>query len=197
MKKSNRWKKIWHFIWDDDSIWSWIVNIGLAFLLIKFIVYPGLGLILGTNFPVVAVVSGSMEHEGASFDKWWASNFEFYEEFSITEEAFSKFPFRNGFNTGDIMVLRGLDPSKIEVGDVIVFNSKRPDPIIHRVIKKWEEDGMYHCQTTGDHNSGSIVDRTLNEKDIHQDMVIGKAVFRIPWLGWIKIGFFNLIKMFL
>ena len=66
MKKKNKstWQKIWYFIWEDDSVLSWIVNIILAFVLIKFIVYPGLGLVFGTDFPVVAVVSGSMEHEG-------------------------------------------------------------------------------------------------------------------------------------
>ena len=66
-------RKAWWFIWEDDSIWSWIANIVLAFVLIKFIVYPGLGLILGTNYPIVAVVSGSMEHDG-SFDDWWSSS---------------------------------------------------------------------------------------------------------------------------
>ena len=68
MKNFKRtWKKIWYFIWEDNSIWSWIVNIILAFVLIKFIVYPGLGLILSTSHPVVAVVSESMEHNG-NFD---------------------------------------------------------------------------------------------------------------------------------
>ena len=55
-------KKAWHFIWEDDSVLSWLVNIILAFVLIKFIVYPGLGFILQTTHPVVAVVSESMEH---------------------------------------------------------------------------------------------------------------------------------------
>ena len=57
-------KKTWHFIWEDDSVWSWIVNIILAIVLIKFIIYPGLGLVLGTSYPIVAVVSDSMEHSG-------------------------------------------------------------------------------------------------------------------------------------
>ncbi len=56
-------KKIWYFIWEDDSIWSWIVNIILAFVIIKFIVYSGLGFMLSTSHPIVAVVSGSMEHK--------------------------------------------------------------------------------------------------------------------------------------
>ena len=59
-KPASTWGKVWYFIWHDDSVWSWIVNIILAFLLIKFIVYPGLGFLLETEYPVVAVVSGSM-----------------------------------------------------------------------------------------------------------------------------------------
>jgi hypothetical protein len=41
--------KLWHFIWNEDSIESWLINIVLAFVIIKFIVYPGLGLVLGTT----------------------------------------------------------------------------------------------------------------------------------------------------
>ena len=69
-KKSAKdiWKKVWHFIWEEDSVASWVVNIILAFVLIKFIVYPGLGFALGTTHPVVAVVSPSMEHNGVGFD---------------------------------------------------------------------------------------------------------------------------------
>ena len=52
--------KIWYFVWEEDSVLSWAVNIVLAFFLIKYLVYPGLGLALGTTHPVVAVVSGSM-----------------------------------------------------------------------------------------------------------------------------------------
>ena len=55
-------KKTWKFFWDDDSIWSWLANIIVAFLVIRFLVYPLLGLILGTGFPIVAVISESMEH---------------------------------------------------------------------------------------------------------------------------------------
>ena len=63
-------KKLWYFLWEENSVWSWIANIALAFILIKFVVYPGIGLILGTNYPIVAVVSGSMEH-GTDFDEWF------------------------------------------------------------------------------------------------------------------------------
>ncbi len=111
-------KKVWWFIWESNSPWSWIVNILLAFIIIKFIVYPGMGFMLGTTHPVVAVISGSMEHEG-TFDEWWdgkscCTNFECTEKISqeelyipylITKTQFEEFRFKNGFNKGDMMVL--------------------------------------------------------------------------------------------
>lgn len=200
-------KRVWHFIWEDDSIWSWLVNLVLAFIIIKFIVYPGLGLLLGTSFPVVAVVSGSMEHDG-SFEEWWqspaycgsfCSQEEWYVSYEITEEEFQKFPFKNGFNKGDIMVLQGIEPKNIKSGDVIVFMSREgPEPIIHRVIvittdeSTTNESTEFVYQTKGDHNSdsGDI------DMEIAENAVIGKAVFRIPLLGWIKILFVEFITLF-
>ena len=80
-------KKTWYFIWEDNSVWSWIVNIILAFVLIKFIVYPGLGFLLSTSHPVVAVVSSSMEHD-RKFDDWWEKNKDWYLQNEINEEEF-------------------------------------------------------------------------------------------------------------
>ena len=62
-------KKTWDFIWNSNSVWSWILNVVLAFILVKFILYPGFGFLLQTSHPVVAVMSGSMEHNG-NFDEW-------------------------------------------------------------------------------------------------------------------------------
>ena len=56
------WKKIWFVLWKDDSPLSIIISFIVAYLLIQFVFYPGLGLLLGTSYPVVAVISGSMEH---------------------------------------------------------------------------------------------------------------------------------------
>ena len=84
--------KIWHFIWEDNSVWSWLVNIVLAIVLIKFIIYPVLGLALGTSFPIVAVVSESMEHD-YKFDEFWENKGSFYENYNITKEEFENFKF--------------------------------------------------------------------------------------------------------
>lgn len=189
-------KRFWRFIWHDDSIWSWIANALIAFVLIKFLVYPGLGFLLGTTHPIVAVVSGSMEHDG-SFEDWWSVHEDYYTDLNITKEQFSEFPFHNGFNTGDIMVLYGKKPTDIELGDVIVYWGRKPEPIIHRVVDI-DKDGGLDFQTKGDHNLRSDV----SEIDIEERYLVGYskyekgsvAVIRIPFLGYIKIAFVSLVN---
>jgi len=203
-----KWKKIlkktWHFIWEDNSVWSWIVNIVLAFVLIKFIVYPGLGFLLNTSHPVVAVVSESMEHNG-NFDDWWGKAGEWYTNRDIQKEDFENFPLKNGFNKGDIMVLKGKKFEDIKVGDVVVFWSAKRDPIIHRVVKKWQDKEVYYFQTKGDNyltNKDSIVSKDnkgniiLDETKISQEQIVGNAVVRIPLLGYIKIWFVEILNIF-
>lgn len=193
-------KKIWWFIWEDESIWSWIVNIILAFVLIKFIIYPGLGFLLGTTHPVVAVVSGSMEHDG-DFDGWWNdqckingvlfSQEELYADQGITRNMFLDFPFKNGFNTGDLMVLKSR--KNLKLGDIIVFQPKdQVEPIIHRIVVVEEKEGTSYFTTKGDHNCGS----SSSEYEISEQEVIGEATFRIPFLGMVKLGFVKLLQLF-
>lgn len=178
------WKQTWHFIWEDDSLLSWVVNVIIAFILVKFIIYPGLGFLLGTSFPVVAVVSGSMEHNGLSFDTWWEQNAEFYITRGIGKEGFKEFSFHNGFNKGDIIILVGATPQKINKGTVLVYSTHRYKyPIIHRVTKKTESEGGYTFETKGDNNP------TTDPEPVSDKQILGRAMFRIPFLGWIKILF--------
>ncbi|MBI3026527.1 signal peptidase I [Candidatus Woesearchaeota archaeon] len=188
-------KKVWHFIWEDNSIWSWLVNIALAFVLIKYIVYPGLGFLLQTSHPVVAVVSESMEHNG-NFDDWWRRSGSWYSDNGINKDSFSEFQLRGGFNKGDIMVLKGKKPENIEVGDVVVFWSQKKDPIIHRVVKKWQERGAYYFQTKGDNNQFPIKGPFLDETKVSHEQIVGKAVARIPMIGYVKIVFVGIIDFF-
>ena len=171
-------KRIWNFIWEDDSLISWVVNVILAFLIVKFLIFPGLGLVLDTSHPVVAVVSESMDHRG-NFDDWWERQGRWYEERGIMKEEFMQYDMKNGFKKGDIIFLRGKD--KFEIGEVVVFSANSNNPIIHRVVEK--KDGKY--QTKGDANSDSS--KTLGEVDISKERVIGKALFRVPFLGWVKV----------
>jgi len=186
--------KTWHFLWHENSTASWIVNIILAFVIIKFIVYPLLGWLLGTSLPIVAVVSSSMEHD-LSFEQWWAGSCcvsstktvlhsDIYESRSISKQTFSSFSFRNGFNKGDIMILGSAD--KVDVGDILVFRSPNlADPIIHRIVSK--ADSV--VSTLGDNNCNR---QGSHEIDIPKERILGKALLRLPLLGWVKIGFMEL-----
>ena len=181
-------KKVWHFIWVDGSILSWIVNAALAFLLVKFIIYPLLGMVLGTSYPVVAVISGSMEHNGLGFDAWWESNKGWYLQNDISKEELDESIFRNGFNKGDIILLLGAKPDDIDSLDVIVYNSDNYKyPIIHRIVTKENKGLEYIFTTKGDNNPGP------DPAAISPGRILGKAVFRIPLLGWVKIWFSELI----
>jgi signal peptidase I len=195
MKKKSTWQKIWHFLWYEDSVASWLVSIVLAFLLIKFLIYPALGLIFGTQFPVVAVVSNSMEHD-ESYDEWWSSQEDLYLQFNITKQQFREFSLHNGFDKGDIMILVGTKPTKLERGQIIVYWGGKEYPIIHRIVKiEHDADGTPYFQTKGDHNAGQIYNPPyLDERHVRADTVVGRAVLRVPYLGWVKIWFVELLN---
>lgn len=209
MKTSWRdiWRKGWKFFWKDNSLASWLANVIVAFLLIRFVVYPLLGLILGTSFPIVAVVSESMEHGlhderlcgqqfaefPESFDNWWDACGTWYEERDISKEEFKKFKFKNGFNKGDVILLYKANQDNLDVGDVLVFAGSEPQPIIHRIVAINEIDGEIFYQTKGDHNSASIPG-PFGEEMISQDRVLGQGALRIPYLGWLKILFVDAVK---
>jgi len=183
-------QKFWHFLWYEDSVASWLVSIALAFIIIKFVIYPALGLVFGTQFPVVAVVSNSMEHDG-SFDQWWAMQEDLYLQFNITKNDFVTYPMTNGFNKGDIIILVGTKPEKIQRGQIIVYWGGKEYPIIHRVVAiSSETDGTPYFQTKGDHNMGQIITPpVLDERHVPTDLLLGRAILRVPYLGWVKIGF--------
>jgi len=200
-------KKVWHFFWHSDSVWSWIANIIVAFLVIRYLIYPILGAALGTGYPIVAVVSESMEHElhngilcgtqygnfYSSYDNYWKGCGAWYENRNITKEEFANFPFKNGFDKGDVIIIWRASKENIDVGDVLVFKANKPQPIIHRVVKAWDENGTHYYQTKGDHNQNSIPSG-LSETQINEDRVLGKGILRIPYLGWVKILFVDAVK---
>jgi hypothetical protein len=204
-------KKSWRWIWDSDSILSWIVALVVIFVIVKFIFFPSLSLIMGNNLPLAGVESSSMDHQiveddygrltlcgglyssdekkHIDFNSYWKSCGEWYEERNITKEEFSKFDLSNGFRKGDIIIVWGRFTPKI--GDVIIFkpnqDSSAPRPIIHRIVSI--DNNI--IQTKGDHNEKQLVASNniynTDETTIKREQIIGKAVFKIPYLGYIKI----------
>ena len=177
-------KKVWKFLWESESVISWIACFIIAFLIIKFVFLPLLGLILATPMSLVIVESSSMEHQG-NFDYFWNMKGAWYENSGINETQFSKFSFQNGLNKGDIVVLSGK--KDYNIGDVIVFSvASQKTPIIHRIIEI--NDGIY--STKGDNNAYQIP----QDMDIKKEQIISHAIGRIPMLGWVKLFFTEAFK---
>lgn len=213
-------KKSWNWIWNSDSLLSWLAALILIFVFIKFIFFPGLSFILGTQLPLAGVESSSMDHSSLklckaydsslqcisystdyeicgkyfnqktffNLDEYWKTCGQWYEDRGISKQEFEKFPMKNGFSKGDIIIVWGRFEPKI--GDIIIFKankeSQAPRPIIHRIIKI--ENGI--MQTKGDHNERQLTisdPGKTDETNIKQEQIIGKAIFKIPYLGYVKI----------
>jgi len=72
-------------------------------------------------------------------------------------------------------------------GTIIVFH-KPSDPnelIVHRAINKVENDGTWYFQTKGDNNNGADYWGGPGTKDgwISQSLLVGKVVGMVPWIG--------------
>lgn len=174
--------KVWHFLAHEDSWASFIVDAILIILIGKFLIYPAIGLALGNDYPVSAVMSNSMDHKG-EFGQWWNSQKLHYEKLNITKEQFQNFYLKNGFKKGDVLII--VAQNEYEVGDIIVYNVlNRRDPLIHRIIS------TNPIQTKGDANHGQL----SFEHDISLEQIEGKAVFYIPYLGWPKVGLLEIIR---
>ncbi|MBR9700277.1 signal peptidase I [Candidatus Woesearchaeota archaeon] len=194
-------KRFWHWLWNDDSVLSWALSILFAFVVIKWVLYPLLGLLLGTQFPVVAVVSNSMEHN-MGFDDWWMQHQDEYLKLEITEQEFREYPMKNGFNKGDIIILLGIKEDKISRGDIVVYWGGRAYPIIHRVVGvDQDSDGRFFV-IKGDNNREPLPKTSSFQGEYHVTytipceegtcpVILGRGVFRVPWLGWVKIGAVN------
>jgi len=138
--------------------------------------------LLGVPFPLVAVISESMEHE-ENFTAWWEEHNNFYNNYNITKKEFKNYSFRDGLNKGDVILLKNKE---VKVGDVIAFNSVEKNYVIHRVVN------IEPIGAKGDNNLGQINDI---EGIIEKEQIVGVAWFKVPFLGYVKIGFEKIIDL--
>lgn len=86
----------------------------------------------------------------------------------------------------DVVVTKKVDPSNLEVGDVITFASADTrflnTIITHRIIKKEYDNKTksYSFQTQGDNNN--VADSAL----VPQNNIFGKVILKIPKLGYLQ-----------
>ena len=173
-------KRVWDFL-QEDSWPSFIVTLGLAFVVIKFLFFPGLSLLTGTALPLVIVESCSMYHHEDGFERTFESDI--YRENGIDIDDTDGWDFQNGFSKGDVIFVVGA--GDVEIGDVIIFNGGVQYPLIHRVV---ETNDNY--ATKGD-NYKTNFGQLSSEKNISEEQIIGKALFKVPFIGWIKLIFFE------
>ncbi len=168
------------------------VKTAIAIALIVAIVlgfFFGLGLALGTSVPVRVVESGSMCTEIMGCNGW-------------------SHPFEQTLHVGDIIVIQSVNPEDLKAdypnSDIIVYQNPNSrgnqdaTPIVHRIVAKYQTNGIWYFQTKGDGNGENWpATPTSSEYDSHtlwstgegvpQDLVLGKVVLRIPYFGWITL----------
>jgi hypothetical protein len=202
-KEKNNFQKFWYLLWSDNSFKGWLFSIIFLFIFIKFIFLPGLSLVTGTSLPLAIVESCSMYHDGnvfSNFDDWFARHETKYSNLNITKEQFEKFELNGGFSKGDILFIIKANSEKLEVGDIILFNSgTKGTPIIHRIVNIQEKDGEKIFTTIGDNNNGMLTPENnagqVDEREITEEQLVGKTIFRItPWFGWAKLIFFERLR---
>jgi len=153
--------------------------------------YFGLGLALGTETPVRVVESGSMCTSTLRFGcDGWSDVFE------------------QTLHVGDLIFIQKVTAGELSAdypnSDIIGYDkpSKRgnPDttPIVHRIVAKYEVDGVWYFQTKGDGNGvhwpapvseGEYDSNTLwhTGQGVSEDHVLGKVILRIPYVGWVTL----------
>ena len=94
---------------------TWWGNILLGFFAAVIFYYVILSTVLSSDTPVVAVVSSSMEHDASveSDHYGWLE-----ENLGYDSVYVSSWPTSNGFNVGDMPIVRGQE--KYQIGDVII-----------------------------------------------------------------------------
>ncbi|MFP4402170.1 MAG: signal peptidase I [Candidatus Nanoarchaeia archaeon] len=204
----DRAKSYINYIFKGDDLLSHVLFFVVLFILFKFILLPSIGFVLNTSYPMTAIVSESMEQDlndrvcgkvpSSSATYWQTCGTLYEQEFNISGEEFELFPYSDGMNRGDVIIVYGKDPSNINVGDIVLFKGQDKvqlpngeeesrfyldyGPIIHRVVEKKFENDTYYFTTKGDNNPQVI----SYEKNIPQEDIIGVAVIRVPYLGLIN-----------
>jgi hypothetical protein len=115
-------------------------------------------------------------HDTMNFEDYWKLCGSWYESQNISNEEFSSFIFNDGLEVGDMIIV--LSTENFKTGDIAIFNTDyRKYPIIHRIYAVNGDDIL----TKGDNNA--------SPDSASKSKVYGKAIFKIPLLGWVKILF--------
>ena len=182
-------------LWKNEYIQTAVV-IGLIALAV-FGFWYGSQAVLNTPYPVLAVISGSMcIPYGSACDGWRSMDH----------------PFDRTLHKGDLIIVQGINPRELNTdypdSDIIVFHEPGDptDLIVHRIVAVDEINGTLYFRTKGDGNSYIKWPDTPSPSEydpwvtdgtpgIREDLVVGKVVMRIPWLGHLVLFMRNSIGL--
>jgi len=161
-------------LWKNEYFQTAIMIVLIIIVVFGF--WFGLRAALNTNYPVLAVASGSMSVYQSNDDGWH--------------------PFTPTLHTGDLIIIEGIKPQDIYAaprnasgrsGDILVFREEAGSDnlIVHRAIGIQVVNGETEFVTQGDNldtNHGPGPGSPTPPENI-----IGKVVFRIPWIGYLAL----------
>jgi len=83
---------------------------------------------------------------------------------------------------GDLVIVQGVPPTSIQVGDIIVFDPPQGSRTIHRVTKiETLPNGTIRFKTKGDANPSEEL-YWISQQNVH-----GRVLYRIPYIGWLAL----------
>jgi len=133
--------------------------------------------ISGTNLPIAAVQSGSMEPTIPT------GSLLFIQKASGADIAAGTPP------RGDVVIYFFPDE---KITDYFLFTVYDPLPWSHRAIQKIESNGTYYFLTKGDANMFPDQNPNMPATWVPEDRIIGKVTFYIPYLGYPFLWFKNI-----
>lgn len=156
--------------WENEYVQTAIMIVVIIVIVFGF--WYGTQLILNTEYPALAVATGSMCTLPGSYCDGWSH------------------PFEPTLHVGDLIIVQGIAPEEIKAapypdGDIIVFHEQHAggELIVHRAIAKEIRNETWYFQTQGDGNAGA----DSPTPNIPEDQVVGKVILRIPWIGHIAL----------
>lgn len=87
------------------------------------------------------------------------------------------------YHVGSLIYVVDVEPEELKIGDPLTYIIAGGTVVTHRIIDivyDEEEPGVIRFQTQGDNND--IPDGSL----VHENNVVGKPVFTIPYLGYVS-----------
>jgi signal peptidase I len=169
---TSRFKRLWKNEYFQTAV------LILLIVIVVFGFWFGFRLALNTDYPMLAVASGSMcTLQPNQCDGW-------------------SHPFARTLHTGDLIIVQGVNASDIHPGpypngDILVFreSSQSDVLIVHRAIDETRINGTIYFITKGDANAepGPPNPPNLPAGAVPVGDVIGKVVLRVPWIGHLAL----------